>query len=254
MVVPDSIRVYMEISGQKRFCEMWKVVGAPRHKLYLRTLLNQMYCTDGGNIITHLEDMERICQQLASLNAKISDEDYIDTIVRSLSQSYPNLTCLLRIYGGIARPTAPAAIKDAIRREYEARQTRRAASVRNNRSNGIALHTDTRGRAPGRGRGRGRGGNRGGNRRRGPANENRVQSGLICFNCGGEGHKAAVCPSQKPKEDRQDERKGDGETRDRAAPAITDDDEEEARMVMAMGASEIAESAVHGMSYNPVRT
>ena len=259
MVIPDSL--YMEISERKRFCEKWKAVEARieqtnlRHKSNLKKRLNQMYCTDRGNVIAHLEDMEEIYQQLASRNAKISDEDYVDAIIRSLPRSYSSLmTPLLTIYSETNRPITPAAIKDAVWRVHEARQR----ATRNNRSNETAPHTDTRGRATRKGRGRGQGGNRGerGNHRRGGrANEDRDQSGLTCFNCGGKGHKAAACPSQKkPREDKRGGRKGSGETRDREAAAIADNDNEEAWMAMAMSANEIAESAVHGTSYNPVQT
>ena len=108
-----------------------------------------MYCNEKDSILTHLQDMESIYQQLASRNAKISDKDYVDAIIRSLPQSYSNLmTSLLTIYGQMNIPITPAAIKDAIRKEHEVRQT--ATSSRNKRPNEIALHVDTRGRGRGR--------------------------------------------------------------------------------------------------------
>ena len=168
-VVPNSI--YMEIADHKDFYEMWEAVELCIEKITLhqksnlKGRLNQMYCTEKDNIITHLQEMETIYQQLASRNAKISDEDYVDAIIHSLPQSYSNLmTSLLTIYSQMKITVTPSAIKDAIRKEYEARQT--AATSRNRRPNKIALQAEARSRHPGRGqgRGRGRGGSGGGGR------------------------------------------------------------------------------------------
>lgn len=190
-VVPDSL--YLEISKHRRFCEMWKAVEArmeltaPYHKSNLKYRLNRMYCTEQDNILAHLEDMENIYQQLASRNARVSDEDYVSAIIRSLPESYSKpMSSLLMIYRLRKLPTTPETLKDAIRNEYEVRQM-----ARNKRSNGVALQADGMGRAPGRGRGRGN--HRGGDR----AGGHRDQSGLTCFNCGVKGHKAAVCSSPR---------------------------------------------------------
>ena len=52
-------------------------------KSNLKGWLNQMYCDEKGNILTHFKEMESIYQQLASRNAKISDEDYVDALIQS---------------------------------------------------------------------------------------------------------------------------------------------------------------------------
>ena len=107
-----------------------------------------MYCNKKDSILTHLQEMESIYQQLASRNAKISDEDYVNAIIRSLPQSYSNLmTSLLTICSQMNIPVTPAVIKDAIRKEREVRQM--AAGSRNGRSNKIASRVDTRGRGRG---------------------------------------------------------------------------------------------------------
>lgn len=77
----------------------------------------------------HLQEMESICQQLTCRNAKISDEDYVGVITGSLPQSYSNLvTSLSTVCCQMNITITPAAIKDTIRKEYEARQ--RAAASR----------------------------------------------------------------------------------------------------------------------------
>ena len=142
--------IYMEISEFKTFYEMWEVVETRieritlHQKSNLKGRLNQMYCDEMDDIIKHLQEMESIYQQLTSRNAKISDEDYVDAIIHSLPQSYSNLmTSLLTIYGQMKIPVTPAAMKDAIRKEHEARQT--ASTSQNRRPNETTLHTDTRG-------------------------------------------------------------------------------------------------------------
>ena len=89
-----------------------------------------MMCNERDNVVTHLEEMESIYQQLTTRGAKISDKDYIDAIIRSLPHSYQNLmTSLLTIYDEMGRPVTPSSIKGTIRKEYKARQT--TTSTRN---------------------------------------------------------------------------------------------------------------------------
>lgn len=59
-----------------------------RQKSNLRGRLNQMYCNEEDNVVAHLQEMESIYQQLAIQNARVSDEDYVVIIIRSLPRSY----------------------------------------------------------------------------------------------------------------------------------------------------------------------
>ena len=126
-VLPNS--VFMEFVELETFYEMWKAIETCTEKITLhqksnlKGRLNQMYCDEKTNIITHLEEMESIYQQLTSQNAKISDEDYVDAIICSLPQSYSNLmSSLLMIYDQMGAPVTPTVIKNTIRKECEARQ------------------------------------------------------------------------------------------------------------------------------------
>jgi hypothetical protein len=172
-VLPNSI--FMEISETGVFHEVWKALETCieritlHQKSNLKGRLNQMYCNEKDDVIAHLQEMESVYQQLASRNTKISDEDYVNAIIQSLPQSYSNLmSFLLMIHDQMNTPVTPAAIKNAIRKEYKARQTAAMSQGRrpNERPNEIALHADMRGRGRGHGRGRGasrgRGGNHGG--------------------------------------------------------------------------------------------
>ena len=115
-----------------------------------------MHCDERGNVIAHLQEMEYIYQQLASWNAKISDEDYVDAIIRSLPEPYSDLmSSVLTVRDHMGTPVTPAAVKDAIRGKWGALQM--AIASRNREMNEIVQHTDRRGRQPGRGR-RGSGG------------------------------------------------------------------------------------------------
>ena len=193
-VLPDSI--FLEILEFKTFRERWEAVeqrlgrGVLFQKLNieLKDRLDRMYCRQGSNVLAHLQEMEFIYHQLAARNAKISDGDYVDAIIRSIPHSYSShLASLQMIFSQFELPITPAAIKDIIRREHETRQT---AAARNR--NEVALHADTGNGQSGRGR-RGPRGGRGRDRR----GEERDQSNFVCFNCGGKGHKAAACPSPK---------------------------------------------------------
>ena len=153
-VISNSL--FMEVAGLGTFHEMWEGVEdrieriTKHQKSNLRGRLNLMTCDKRSNLLTHLDDMESIYQQLASRNAKISDEDYVDAIIHSLPQSYSNLmTSLLTIYDEMNITVTPTGIKNAIRKEYKAQQT--ATASRNRRANEVALHADTRGRGHGRG-------------------------------------------------------------------------------------------------------
>ena len=228
-VIPSS--TYMEISSLKDFQKMWKKVEERIEEITMHTRsnlkgrLNTMYCNERGNVITHLNEMESIYQQLASRNAMISDEDYVDTLIRSLPQSYSTLTSsILAINRKMKMAVTPTEIKDVVRKEYEARQTSQAA--KNRKPDEVALNADARGRGRGRRRGRGGGGRgRGGNRQGGGERSERGDDEkeppkFTCFNCGGKGHKSAACPSpRKPRGEKLDDRKG----KETAAAAVDDE-------------------------------
>ena len=169
-VVPDSI--YMEISEFKKFHEMWEAVEVhieritPRLKSNLKRRLSQMHCNEKDNVIAHLQEMEWIYQQLASLNAKISDEDYVDAIIRSLPRSYSNLvTTLLTLCDQMKVSITPADVQGAVRRECGMREV--AAISWNRRPNEAVPHIDTKGRGRWHGRGRRGATGRGGSQRGG---------------------------------------------------------------------------------------
>ena len=119
------------------------------------------------NIVTHLQGMEPVCQQLASRNVLIFDKDYVDAIIRSPPRSYSSIvTPTLTINHKMKMATTPAEIEDVVRKEYEVR-TSKGGKLKG--QNETALQADGRpgnGNAGGgQGRGRGRGG--GGGSRRG---------------------------------------------------------------------------------------
>jgi hypothetical protein len=88
-VLPNSI--YIEISEFKHFDEMWTAVETHvehitlHQKSNLKGRLNQMYCDDKGNVLTHLQEMESIYQQLTSWNV-------MRTMSMQLFAHYLNLT------------------------------------------------------------------------------------------------------------------------------------------------------------------
>jgi hypothetical protein len=125
-VVPTS--VYVEISKHKNFYEMWQAVETryealtEHQKSNLKGRLYQMVCTEKDNIVTHLEEMESVYQQLASRNVLIPDKDYVDAIIRSLPQSYSTLvSSTVNINRKLKVTTTPAEIKDIACKEYKAR-------------------------------------------------------------------------------------------------------------------------------------
>ena len=208
--------LYMEVSDVDTFMEMWNAVEARVRQITghmrsnLKARLNAIHCDEKSDVIAHLNEMDSIYQQLASRDVKISDQDYVDAIIHSLPRSYSNLmTSLLTIYDEMDKPVTPSAIKNAIRKEYEARQTK---AIKNRKPDEVALQANARGGGRGRGRGggggRGRGGSRQGGERSEKGDDDKEPPKFTCYNCGGKGHKAADCPSpKKPRGNKPDEKK-----------------------------------------------
>jgi len=127
--IPNSI--FIECCQYTDFIDMWEFIETHfekttwMQKSVLKGKLNTMYCSEKSDIKTHLADMEGIYQQLASRNVYITDEEYCDTIMRSLPHSYQtiasNLDTILE-YSNVTM--TPAILKDHILKEYETRLIR----------------------------------------------------------------------------------------------------------------------------------
>lgn len=152
-VLPNSM--YVEVAKRGRtFHQMWSEIETRIERITkhqrsnLKGQLNQIKCGERDNVHTHLNNMESIYQQLSTRGATISDEDYVDAIIRSMPHSYQNLlSSLLTIYDEMGRTITPETIKSKIRTEYDACQT--SPLNQQKRQNETALQADTRFRGRG---------------------------------------------------------------------------------------------------------
>jgi gag-polypeptide of LTR copia-type len=79
-----------------------------------------MSCEEQDDVKTHLIELENLYQQLAARNILIPNEEYADTIIRSLPLSYSTITStILTLCDSGAMILTPSALKDIILKEYE---------------------------------------------------------------------------------------------------------------------------------------
>ena len=94
-MVPDSVLI--EILNLATAKEIWEAVCA-KHEMKALTvkvdMWRQMYemrCKDESNIRTHLETLMSTQEQLAGMNAALTDDDLVTVILSSLPKSYRSL-------------------------------------------------------------------------------------------------------------------------------------------------------------------
>ena len=90
--MPDSILI--EVRNLDTAKEVWDAVCAKHEakaltvKVDMRRRMYKMKCEDDSNVRTHLESLMKMHEQLASMNAALTDDDLVTIILGSLPKSY----------------------------------------------------------------------------------------------------------------------------------------------------------------------
>ena len=94
-MVPDSVLI--EIQNLATAKEIWEAVCA-KHEMKALTIkvdmqcqMYEMRCKDESNVCTHLETLMSTQEQLAGMNAALTDDDLVTIILGSLPKSYCSL-------------------------------------------------------------------------------------------------------------------------------------------------------------------
>ena len=216
-LLPNSL--LLECQTFIDFVDMWDFLETRFQKTsyaqrsILKGKFHTISCGERDDVKAHLMELENIYQQLAARNILISDDEYIETIIRSLPLSYSSLTStILTLYDtSTILKLQPTYLKDVILKEYEVRQMK---MPKTKRSGEIALGVDTSKSKNGKEKKRSA---------RKPNSGEQDLSKITCFNCGGKGHKADKCPSPKqPKGEKKAEKRAEA-----ATSAVVDDDSDD---------------------------
>ena len=91
-IIPDSL--FIEVWKEATAHSMWEAVSDKREKksrmvtVDLRQKLQAEKCSEHGDMRAHLNKLQTICEDLASMGAPVNDEDFTSIILRSVLASY----------------------------------------------------------------------------------------------------------------------------------------------------------------------
>ena len=94
-MVPDSVLIKIQNLATAK--EIWEAVCAKHEmkaftiKVDMQRWMYEMRCEDESNIHTHLETLMSTQEQLAGMNAALTNDDLVTVILSSLPKSYRSL-------------------------------------------------------------------------------------------------------------------------------------------------------------------
>jgi gag-polypeptide of LTR copia-type/Zinc knuckle len=191
-----SNSLLLECQSYNNFVDMWKFLQACFQKMShaqrsaLKGKFHTMSCGEQDNVKTHLIELENLYQQLTARNILILNEEYANTIIRSLPLSYSAITStILTLCDTGTIILTPSALKNIILKEYKIRQMWLQKS-KWSKTNEITLRASDMSKSE---KGKGWNGKEG----KKSSSDEQDLSKITCFNCRKKGHKANKCPSLK---------------------------------------------------------
>ena len=125
-VIPDSL--FIEVRRKETALAMWDAVKGQREKksrmvtVDMRRKIQSEKCSEQGDVRTHLVKLQTMREDLASMGAAISDEDFTSVILGSIPQSYDTYIAAITATSSLLNQTlSPTNLIDAIRDESDRR-------------------------------------------------------------------------------------------------------------------------------------
>lgn len=189
-----SESVLSQVVGVATAHDAWsrlKIQYASGSKAQIRTLKSSLYVLSKGtdSIPVYMSRAKQIYDQLLSLDAAISEDDLVDHILRGLGPDYRPFT--RNIEARLASVSYDDLLGLLLSEELQLQSAEPIVPA--------LAHLNTSGYrgGPSRGRGRGGRGSYSSSAGRGSGSNTNSTSSPVCYNCGGQGHLANVCPSPR---------------------------------------------------------
>jgi hypothetical protein len=235
--IPDSL--FMKVRAKGTAYEIWTELGKHFEKrsrmvsIDLRRRLQELRCTEKGNVVEHFATMRTMREVLASMGESLTENDFYAIIMGSLPTSYDSYLSALNATSSVLGTHLSAEdLMLSLTEEYERRALR---SKGDKKDDNAAFYSNDAGSSKGQ---------------KGGSHPKRKGE---CNNCGKKGHWTRDCwdegggkegqgPKQKAKKQKEKEKekeKGKGKEKDSAATAQDKKDDkpkdEEAWMAMVIG-------------------
>ena len=125
-IIPDSL--FLEVRKQATALAMWDAVKNQREKksrmvtVDLRRKLQAEKCTEQGDVRAHLNKLQVMREDLASMGGSIADEDFTSIVLGSIPPSYDTYIAAISATSTLLNQTlSPTSLIDAIRDEADRR-------------------------------------------------------------------------------------------------------------------------------------
>jgi hypothetical protein len=136
--IPDSL--FLKVKGEKTSSAMWQKMQGEFEKksqmviVDLRRRLQEKQCAEGDDVKTHLDELQRIHEDLIAMGADSSDENFIAIMMGSLPTSYdPYLSTLTATSTLLDQKLTPDVYLRGIRDEADRHSLRKTQKRKDDR-------------------------------------------------------------------------------------------------------------------------
>ena len=160
----------------------------------LRSKFMNLRCADKGNLRTHLDKMSELWEELASVGVAIDNKEYTSVIIKSLPKEYASFVSSLAASAHlIGKALDPDTMKTYLLEEYDNQLIFSKPEKSKEKDVALATYPSRQNSKP---------------QPNGGTSQTKSQtpSKLVCWNCGGTGHRRDQCPS--PQVEKTDKPKG----------------------------------------------